>query len=771
MGSSSAGKRLGRGACALALIAAAAIGGCRRAPVAVTGLHLVAHWSDVSVDQLELTITNYKGDPLVERQRRPDSPRELATGADLVVYFADSLAGTPVTCDVKALFQDKVVASAKISPKLKGKTVIDAVADLVPMLGSKVDGSTCMVADECESHFCVDGFCCQTDCAGTCRSCAVPGKQGTCTLVPEGVKHPDCADQGAETCGYDGTCDGLGACRRHPSGTRCAAGTCTGNSVTASGACDGNGNCVMGPVVTCAPFGCDPSGPAAHCFSTCTGPSQCVPGRECVNNSCGKKLPGATCTDSVECASAFCVDGVCCDSKCDGPCLSCGQVGSPGVCRPVPSGVKDPRNICADEGAPTCGTSGSCDGAGGCARYAAGTICKPPSCMSPAVEVTAARCDGLGKCLDGGPLACQPFACSSTTGACNGTCSRNEDCAPGIVCMVSARSCGKKGLGQPCQSGSDCASTFCVDKVCCQDSCQGPCRSCSLGSIPGVCTLALAGAPDPRGACKDMGKASCGTDGACNGNGACRRYEPGTQCAPGTCSSVTNVRTLPSVCDSKGSCSPGTTTACSPYRCNGSTCFAGCGSDADCVPPNTCLGGTCGQGGSGDACSKPADCAAPLTCIGSTCQLIQLGQTCANNSQCRSGHCTDGVCCESGSCGTCSSCKVSGFLGLCHQLAAGSTSAACMATAATTCGHDGTCDGAGNCRFHPAGTQCAAASCNGKDRMKPRTCDGNGTCLDTGVTDCAPFTCNTATNDCFRSCVGDMQCCCGNRCLGGNTCR
>jgi hypothetical protein len=54
--------------------------------------------------------------------------------------------------------------------------------------------------------------------------------------------------------------------------------------------------------------------------------------------------------------------------------------------------------------------------------------------------------------------------------------------------------------------------------------------------------------------------------------------------------------------------------------------------------------------------------------------------------------------------------------------------------------------------------------------MKARTCDGNGTCLDNGVTDCTPFTCNPATNDCFRSCQSDLQCCCGNHCRGNNAC-
>ena len=188
------------------------------------------------------------------------------------------------------------------------------------------------------------------------------------------------------------------------------------------------------------------------------------------------------------------------------------------------------------------------------------------------------------------------------------------------------------------------------------------------------------------------------------------------------------------------------------------------------VAPNTCLAGACGQRGSGSPCSKTADCAAPLTCIGSVCQLAPLGAACTADNECSSGQCAEGVCCESDSCGPCRSCKLSGSVGFCQPVPAGSMHPACVATPASSCGRDGTCDGTGSCRFHPAGTQCAPATCSGKDRLKPRTCDGMGACHDNGSTDCTPFLCNTATSDCFRSCTGNEQCCCGNTCKGNNSC-
>lgn len=751
-------------ALALALLCATALGACRRAPVSVTGLRVVTEWDDVQVDQLEFRVTDVEGKRLVAPQRRPSQPRALTSGADVVIYFPDGLGGSEVRCDIRAFAKEGVVGTAQITRLLIAHELVEGRVRLLAGPGAKVDGAACGDGGECESGRCVDGVCCQTECAGVCLSCAVPGKQGTCSPVPEGVKHTGCADQGPNNCKFDGACDGAGACRSYPAGTQCAKGACNGSSVTAAGACDGKGTCAVGPVLTCAPFNCNPAADPPRCFSACSGPEQCVPGRDCMAGSCGKKLNGASCVDGPECTSGICVDGVCCESKCDGPCSSCAQVGSLGTCRPVPSGVKDPRGMCQDQGAMTCGTSGSCDGDGGCARYAAGTVCRPSSCTSPALQLAASRCDGAGTCVPGGELACAPFGCSSADGTCNSTCTRSEDCAPGIVCMLDVSSCGRKGIGQPCTANGECASNFCVDKVCCQEPCTGPCRSCALGPVPGVCRVSLPGTPDPRKVCVDRGKSSCGTDGFCDGSGDCRRYAPGTVCGAGTCTAATNLRRLPSSCTSNGVCAPGMIVNCGAYRCNGATCFDGCGADADCVPPNTCNGGACSQKGMGAMCTKPSDCAPPLSCIGSACSTKPLGHSCTSDSECTSTHCTDGVCCMANSCGDCSSCNVSNFVGFCHHLAAGMPDPSCVASPAATCGRDGACDGAGNCRMHMKGTPCAPASCNGRVLNRPRTCNGTGTCVDGGTTDCAPYICNPTTNDCYTSCTADSQCCCGNNC-------
>src|SRR5262249_36193554 len=53
----------------------------------------------------------------------------------------------------------------------------------------------------------------------------------------------------------------------------------------------------------------------------------------------------ATCTMASQCPTGFCVDGVCCNSACNGTCESCAVPGSLGTCTAVPDGT-DPDGEC-----------------------------------------------------------------------------------------------------------------------------------------------------------------------------------------------------------------------------------------------------------------------------------------------------------------------------------------------------------------------------------------------------------------------------------------
>lgn len=63
-------------------------------------------------------------------------------------------------------------------------------------------GSECTTTDQCQSGFCVDGFCCNSDCSGECVACVGAMGNGTCQPIPAGQPDPDCNPRFA--------CDGNG---------------------------------------------------------------------------------------------------------------------------------------------------------------------------------------------------------------------------------------------------------------------------------------------------------------------------------------------------------------------------------------------------------------------------------------------------------------------------------------------------------------------------------------------------------------------------------
>jgi hypothetical protein len=165
------------------------------------------------------------------------------------------------------------------------------------------NGTGCTAASQCASGFCADGVCCDVAaCTGACKSCNVPGSEGTCKAVVGGTE---------------------------------VAGSCESGK-----ACDGTGSC--------------------------------------------KAKNSVTCTSAAECASGFCVDGVCCDSACDGTCASCNQAGRIGKCTPYQAGT-DPKSECAGTGTGTC--QATCDGVGHCSFPSYTVSCG--NCLT---------CDGNGSC-------------------------------------------------------------------------------------------------------------------------------------------------------------------------------------------------------------------------------------------------------------------------------------------------------------------------------------------------------------------------------------
>lgn len=588
-------------------------------------------------------------------------------------------------------------------------------------------GQSCACNNECLSGFCVDRLCCDSACDGVCRACNIASSPGTCTPIPAGkapVVAGQCKQDTVATCGFDGTCSGTGACRKYPDGTVCMPGRCQGNSVSGTMVCTA-GVCKAGPTELCTPYVCNNA--TNKCFSSCTSTSQCD-GRVCAGGSCGKKPLGAVCRDRAECASNFCADGVCCNLACSGACVSCNQVGKTGECRPVTSGSADPHSVCPKEAVTTCGHSGLCNGEGGCAKYVLGTVCGAASC-SAGSHIPASTCNGLGTCQKGSPINCYPYVCSGDL--CRAACTTNSDCASPTICNKG--SCGKKGLGQKCATGVECKSNFCVDGVCCDQSCTGTCSFCAFSSSPGRCVKVPAGVSDPRMGCIDRGAASCATNGKCNGAGACQQYATGTVCRAETCDATTNRYTQEGTCHS-GVCASASPSSCAPHKCNGTRCANSCSANSQCVSPNVCVDSSCG--------------------------LRPNGALCSRADECKSGFCSQGVCCGTACSSSCFSCNLPGTAGMCLPVPAGGMdpAAACRDQGTGSCGNDGMCNGTGGCRKYASGTVCVAAVCTSGDAKANSTCDGKGTCVTGATRACSPYVCNAAGTDCYSSCSDNTQC-------------
>ena len=114
--------------------------------------------------------------------------------------------------------------------------------------GTRAIGQPCSQPSDCTSNFCAQGVCCNSACTGSCVSCNVTGKVGTCT--PE------------------------------PAGTQCAAPTCVGDAKVAARVCDGAGTCQPPVNTDCTPYTCNKT--TTQCYMRpCANSLQCAAGHTC----------------------------------------------------------------------------------------------------------------------------------------------------------------------------------------------------------------------------------------------------------------------------------------------------------------------------------------------------------------------------------------------------------------------------------------------------------------------------------------------------------
>ncbi|MFT3771992.1 MAG: hypothetical protein QM820_41830 [Minicystis sp.] len=592
----------------------------------------------------------------------------------------------------------------------KGECVFPALADGTPTPGAPV------VAGDCKVSVCVGGM--NQDLAddsdlptvGDCRIAACD--QGTPAPQPKPT-HTGCASYMGNSPGY---CDGAGTCQQ-----------CTQDSDCAS-----------------------------------TGPTNDCQKPVCNNNKCQQEFTPVNTPTTTTPAQAV---GDCQKSVCDGAgnvtlIADNGDPQSDGneCTLDQCAGANMTNHPNAPDMTTKCGTGMALACFGGqCVGCTMDNQCAPASC-SGTVLTKSQTCNlGNGKCNTPTPQDCAPYNCVAALNACPTKCNADTDCVTGYYCTGTNGTCQQKApQGGTCMTDHQCTTNHCVDGFCCDTTCTNGCDACSnakTGAANGTCSHVTVGT-DPNNVCNDQGATSCGTNGVCDGLGACQKYPSGTVCAGAACNS--NTLTKQKTCNGSGTCvTPNPATqGCSPYLCVAASnaCTTTCSVDNDCFTGNWCNAGTC------------------------TAKLAN-GSTCTGANQCTNGSCVDGYCCNNAcntACQACSAAKKQSGAGngTCGNAKTGQADprGVCTTTAQTSCGQDGLCN-AGACEKWPTNTVCANASCSGNTLTAAKTCDGNGACNQGGTTStCANgLACDSAAMMCFASC-GMSTMADDSKCVGGDYC-
>jgi hypothetical protein len=468
-------------------------------------------------------------------------------GHDLLVDDDSDLPITPTDCD-----QELCASGQPSNPPLPADapcfTSEGAVCDgQGACVACNVDEKCMGPSDDCQHPACVDHHCVTAFIAantplspalqvpGDCKTKVCDGSGGVLTVNDGNDTQNDgnpCTD---EVC-VDGT-------PKHPpsvAGTMCGmgmvcsgAGSCVGcvddSTCIAPATC---GGCGVANTCCCKPKTCAELGKSCGLLPDgCGGMVQCNDGLksgtetdvDCGGSTCGTKCAqGKTCAANGDCATGFCADGVCCDGACGGACQSCNQANKVGQCSPLGAGPdNNPPNACS--GTNIC-VNGTCKKLQG-QPCAAGAECTTNQCTDGVC--CNASCSGI----------CRSCNVAGSVGTCSSVPAGQQDPVATIPCIGTnacdgAQSC-KKGNGQACGGGNECASSFCADGVCCNALCSGVCQGCNVAGSSGTCTNLPLYTNDNAPVCG-------GISSTCDGMGACLKVNgqpcmQGAECASHTC--------------------------------------------------------------------------------------------------------------------------------------------------------------------------------------------------------------------------------------------
>jgi len=556
--------------------------------------------------------------------------------------------------------------------------------------GKRAAGKPCTAGVQCQSTYCVDGFCCGSACNTACYTCGKAGSEGSCTYIAVG--YPDHSattpcDSPNQSCNGSGTC----STAKKPNGAACPGGAsdCASNFCVDQVCCN---NACLG---TC--MACDVAGNEGTCAFAAAGRQDLNATMPCMGaNYCdgtgvcasGLKPNGSTCAAGTECGSTFCADGVCCEQSCTAACYTCATSGN-GKCVGVIAGATDSN---------------------------ATTKCESPNYCTALHECTAGLKPNGATCVndtDCGSAHCVDKVCCET--ACSGgsnTCRVcNSPTALGKCVYAAAGSdahnecAGEMGCGGKCDGQGACAWAP-ATKSCRQAGCQT-----DLGQITKAATCDGAGkCPAELDMNKDCMGFGCFID--TGGQSVCKtdcRTDP--ECA---------IRRYCDIVSADSGVDGATVSSCPAQFILGHACSR----DTQCLSGNCAiqLGQTVGVCCNTD-CNHCGTCDSTGTCI-------------PDPAGTKSPTCMDSQSDPTGKCG-----------GVCDG------HAHCMyPKSGTACGLCKTCDGVGLCNQMPQDDDaCGTIECGGRDTMcmtyqdlTTNRCKSPGVCKKDNTADCTVFT-NTCT--------------------------
>ncbi|WP_245767251.1 choice-of-anchor A family protein [Stigmatella erecta] len=513
--------------------------------------------------------------------------------------------------------------------------------------------------------------------------------------------------------------------------------------------------------------------------SCCRADADCASGFYCADSRCtAQRENGASCTSAQECSTGLCVDGVCCNSACEGACDACDLEGHLGTCSLVSSSVQcrsaagacDVAEFCTGSSA-ACpmdakkpasaecrGAEGACDVAEHCTGssndcpvdgYASSTT----QCRGAEGECDVAEyCPGSGASCPANGVQASGVACTADSNACTSdVCDGAGGC--GHPLLPAGTACGS---GQVCNAAGQCLNGCWIDGAYHAAGASHPGAACQVCN-PGASTIAWSLKPATTVCRASAGE--CDVAEYCTGTSASCPVD-GFQGAGTACSSDDNVCTR-DVCNGAGSCGhpalPSGTSCGTGYgewgSCGGFSDFCDTtGTQSRTVTASTCGTGTCGPSSTTletQACTRGAPdtaCAPPSYGAWSACSY---SDTCAQTGtqqrtvkryeyNCATGRCQESTVIETQACTRNTSgvqCRAGGVCDAAESCSNGVCPADAKMPAGAWCddGNTGTtgdrCDGAGVCTGCGDGVRNGSEVCDDGNIVTETSCPyGQASC-------------------------------------------